>query len=72
MIEKILQDLIILTKNVYNMNETKVMLFMLDFVKVLVNKNDIRDYRDARIKRTTMITIECISANDKYLKSMII
>jgi len=54
------------------MNEIKVMLFMLDFVKVLVNKNDIRDYKDARIKRTTMIAIECISANDKYLKSMII
>jgi 3'-phosphoadenosine 5'-phosphosulfate sulfotransferase len=72
MIEKILQDLVILTENVYNMNETKVMLFMPGFVKVLVGKNDIRDYRDARIKRTTMTAIECISADDKYLTSMII
>jgi hypothetical protein len=56
----------------YNMNKTKVMLFVLGFVKVLIGKNDIQDYKDARIKRTTMIAIECISANDKYLTSIII
>jgi hypothetical protein len=56
----------------YNMNKTKVMLFVLGFVKVLIDKNDIQDYKDARIKRTTMIAIECISANDKYLTSIII
>jgi len=48
------------------------MLFMLDFVKVLVDKNDIQDYKDVRIKRTIMIAIECINANDKYLTSIII
>lgn len=72
MIKKILQDSSIVTKNVYNMNEIKIMLFMFDFVKVFMNKNNIRDYKNARIKRTTMIVIECINVNDKYLKSMII
>ncbi len=45
---------------------------MLNFIKVLVDKNDIQDYKDVRIKRTTMIAIECISANDKNLTSIII
>jgi len=54
------------------MNEIEVMLSMLSFVKVLIDKNDIRDYRGARIKRTTMTAIECISADDKYLTSIII
>ena len=72
MIEKVLQDSSILSKNVYNMNEAETMLFMSGSVKVIVNKNDIRNYRDARIKRTTMTAIECISVNDEYLTFMII
>ena len=35
----------ILSKNVYNMDETGSMLSMLDCVKVLINKNDRRDYK---------------------------
>ena len=71
-IEKILQDSAILAENVYNMNETEVMLFVSGSVKVLVNKDDRRDYRGARIKRTTVTAIECTSADDRYLNSMII
>ena len=41
-------------------------------VKVLIGKNDKRDYRGARIKRTTVTAIEYISADGKYLKPMII
>jgi hypothetical protein len=41
-------------------------------IKVLGGKNDVRDYRGARIKRTTVTAIECISADDRYLKLMII
>ena len=68
----ILQDPIILAENIYNIDETGVMLFMPGSVNVLVGKDDIRDYRGARIKRTTVITIEYISANSKYLTPMII
>lgn len=50
MIEKILQDSVILTKNIYSMNETEIMLFISDSVKVLVNKNDKQNYRGVCIK----------------------
>jgi len=66
------QDSIILPENVYNMDETGVILCMLDFVKVIVDKNDSRDYRGASVKRTMIIAIECISANDRSLLSIII
>lgn len=72
MIRKILQDSTILSKNVYNMNDTEVMLSMLDSVKVLIDKDDRRDYRDTGVKRTMMTAIECISADDRSLLSMII
>ena len=67
-----LQDPVILAENVYNMDETGVMLSMPGSVKVLIGKNDIRDYRGARVKRTTVTAIECISADGRYLKPMII
>jgi hypothetical protein len=68
----VLQDPIILLENVYNMDETGVMLSMPGSVKVLIGKDDIRDYRGARIKRTTVTAIECISADGRYLTPMII
>lgn len=48
------------------------MLSMPGSVKVLIGKDDRRDYRGARIKRTTVTAIECISADGRYLKPMII
>jgi hypothetical protein len=71
-IGKILQDPAILAENVYNMDETGVMLSMLGSVKVLVGKDDRRDYRGVRVKRTTVTAIECISADGRYLNPMII
>ena len=67
-----LQDPAILVENVYNMDETGVMLSMPGSVKVLVGKDDTRDYRGARVKRTTVTAIECVSADGRYLKPMII
>lgn len=67
-----IQDSNILAENVYNMDDTGVMLSMLGSVKVLVQKDDVRDYRGARAKRTTGTAIECISADGRYLKPMII
>jgi hypothetical protein len=57
---------------VYNLDETEVILSNLCSVKVLIGKDDIRDYRGARIKRETVTAIECISADGRYLKPMII
>jgi len=41
-------------------------------VKVLIGKDDIRDYRGARIKRIIVTTIEYISADSRYLILIII
>jgi len=40
--------------------------------KVLVGKDDMRDYRGARVKRTTVTAIECVSADGRFLNPMII
>jgi hypothetical protein len=64
-IRKILQDPAILAENIYNMDETGVMLSMPGSVKVLVGKDDKRKYRGARIKRISVTSIECISADGR-------
>lgn len=72
MIGRVLKDPAISKENVYNMDETGVMLSMLGTVKVLVGKDDMRDYRGARVKRTLVTAIECISSDGRYLDPMII
>lgn len=71
MIEKILQDPAILAENVYNIDETRVMLSMPGSVEVLVGKDNRRDYRGACVKQTTVTAIECISSNGRYLNPII-
>ena len=50
MIGRVIQSPTILRENVYNMDETGVMLSMLGSVKVLVGKDDLRDHRGADIR----------------------
>ena len=71
-IGKILQDPAVLPQNLYNTDETGVMLSMLGTVKVLLGKDDRRDYRGAGVKRTMVTAIECISADGRSLLPMII
>ncbi|TVY93491.1 hypothetical protein LAWI1_G001484 [Lachnellula willkommii] len=71
-IEKELRRPDIDPRNVYNMDETGVMLSMLDGAKVLVGKDDRRDYRGARVKREMVTAIECVSAAGESLKPMVI
>ncbi|KAF9730283.1 transposase [Paraphaeosphaeria minitans] len=71
-IGEVLRDPAILAENVDNMDETGVMLSMLRSIKVFVGKDDKRNYRGARVKRTTVTAIECISADGRYLNPMII
>jgi hypothetical protein len=67
-----LQDPEIDPWNVYNMDETGIMLCMLNSVKVLVGKNDARNYRGAGVRRSMVTAIECISADGWSLDPMII
>jgi hypothetical protein len=71
-IREVLQDPAILLENVYNMDETRVMLYMLSSIQVLVSKDDSQDYRGIGVKRTMVTAIKCISANGRPLLPMII
>ena len=50
-IGKVLEDPAILPENVYNMDETGVMLSMLGSIKVFLGKDDPRDYNAFQIDR---------------------
>jgi hypothetical protein len=71
-IAEVLRDPAILPENVYNMDETGVMLSKLGSVKVLVGKDDSRNYRGAGKKRTMVTAVECISANGRVVLPLII
>lgn len=60
MIEQELRRPDVLPENVYNMDEIGIMLSMLGSVKVLVGKDDRRDYRGAGVKRTMVTAINWI------------
>lgn len=62
----------VLPENVYNMDETGIMLSKLGSLKVLVGKDDLRAYRGAGVKRTMVTAIECISADGRSLHPLII
>jgi hypothetical protein len=67
-----LADSAILLENVYNMDETGVLLSVLNSLKVLVSKHDLREHRGAAVKRTLVTAIECISADGRSLSPLII
>ncbi|KAM3423207.1 hypothetical protein BST61_g657 [Cercospora zeina] len=71
-IAKVLDDPVVLQENVYNMDETGVMLCKLNSIKVLVGKDNQRGYRGARMKRTTITAVECVSGDGRCLNPMII
>jgi hypothetical protein len=68
----VLNDPAVLPENVYNMDETGVMLSFFNPKKVLISENDPRNYRGAGVKRTLIISIECISVDGRALWPLII
>jgi hypothetical protein len=68
----VLKDPAILPENVYNINKTEVMLYMLGSIKVFLSKNNSRDYKGAGVKRTIVIAIKYISISGRFLLPMII
>ncbi|KAJ8110389.1 hypothetical protein OPT61_g6758 [Boeremia exigua] len=57
--QKVIQDPAVLPENTYNMDETGIILSMLGAVKVLVGKDNQRDYQGAGVKLTMITAIEC-------------
>jgi hypothetical protein len=72
MIGEQLQEPDVLPENVYTMDEIGVMLSLLNSVKFLVGEDDTQAYRGARIKRTMVTVVECISDDGMCLDPMII
>jgi hypothetical protein len=71
-IGKVLQNRDILPENVYNMDETGVVLYILGSIKVLISKDNPQDYRGAGVKRIIVTAIEYISADSRSLLLIII
>jgi hypothetical protein len=62
----------ILPENVYNMDETGVLLSVLGSLKVLVGRHDMRNYRGVGSKRTLITAVECISGDGRCLEPLVI
>lgn len=61
-----------LAENVYNMDETAVVVVKPGSLKFLVGKNELRDYRGIGSQRTLITAVECISAPGKHLGRLVI
>lgn len=70
--QSILHDPAMRPRNVYNMDEIEVILSMLSSVKVLIGKDDPRDYRGAGVKRIIVTTIKYILIDGRSLLPIII
>lgn len=46
----------IVPPNIYDMDETGIILSILGSTKILIDKNNRRDYKDARVKRLIITT----------------
>jgi hypothetical protein len=62
----------ILPENVYNMDETGVLLSVLGSLKVLVGRDDMRNYRGVGSKRTLITAVECIYGDGRCLEPLVI
>ena len=71
-IGKELDDPSIVPENVYNMDETGVLLSVLNSLKVLVGRDDLRKHRAVAVKRSLVTAVECISADGRCLTPLII
>jgi hypothetical protein len=64
-IVKVLQDPDVLPENVYNIDETEIMMSKLGSLQVLVGRDNPRDYGGAGEKRTMVTAVECISDDSR-------
>lgn len=59
-------------KNIYNMNETDILLSHLTSHKVLVSSHDLRRYCGIAVNRTLITAIKYIATDGSYLVPLII
>ncbi|PMD67455.1 uncharacterized protein K444DRAFT_515379, partial [Hyaloscypha bicolor E] len=71
-IRKILEDPAIFLENIYNINKTGIILYILGSIKILINKNNLQNYKDISIKYIIVTIIKYINTNNKSLLLIII
>jgi len=71
-IRKELVNPLILAENIYNIDEIGVLLSILNSLKVLVDNNELRNYRGAGVKRTLITAIKYVSIDGRCLYPLII
>jgi len=71
-IGKVVYNPAIILENCYNMDETEVILSMLGFIKVLISKDNLYNYRGVGVKRIIVTAIKYISANSRLLLPLIV
>ena len=62
----------VVPENIYNMDETGVLLSVMGSLRVLVSSKELRKYRGTAVKRTNITAVECISADGRCLDPIII
>ncbi|OKP07150.1 hypothetical protein PENSUB_6110 [Penicillium subrubescens] len=62
----------ILAENVYDMDETGVLLSVLGALKVLVGREEMCKYRGAAVKRKMVTAVECLSADGRSLNPLVV
>lgn len=72
MIEKELVSLVVLAENIYNINKTRVLLSVLNSLKVLIGKHESKSQKRTGVKRTLITVIEYIFIDSQYLHPLII
>ena len=71
-IRKELASPVVLAENTYNVDETGVLLSILNSLKVLVGRYELKTHKGAGVKRTLITVIEYISADSRYLNPLIV
>jgi hypothetical protein len=72
MISKELSNPVVVPENVYNMDKTGVLLSVLGSLKVLVSRQNLRNYRGTGVKRTLVTAVKCISTDGRCPMPLII
>ena len=62
-----LVSLAVLAERTYTIDETGVLLSVLNSLKVLGPKSELKWYRRAGVKRTLITVVKCVSADGQYL-----
>ena len=63
---------VVLAENTCSVDETGILLSILNSLNVLAGRHELKTHRGTRVKRTLITAIECISADSRYLKPLII